>query len=226
MQKGILAVASIVLATEAQAIVLINPSSVASSSQTQAEGVIQSSDVSYDIERTEVEIERRILGAQIAHGMSQGFDIVGQFGLIADTEVETIDKDGDGFLFGGGARFGITQSGRLRLKGHALYNYGIEKIRDDSTKYEIEGHELHTGITAAFQASPMIVPYAGLDIVLFDDGEIKTSTRFSTTQTDLELDNMFALKLGVNIQIDAVTLRPEATIIGEQALTFGVGSSF
>lgn len=226
MLKPILIAASIALACDAHADLLADPSSTNGDGRTKAAGVFVSSEIEYESDDSEFDVERKILGIELSHGVSREVDVIGQAGFIMDTEVERIDEDGDGFLFGGGARFEIAQSGSLRLLGFGLLSFQTEEIKDGSFKLELDTHELHTGVVSAFHISRTIIPYAGLDIILFDDGEAKASNGNFSSEDDVERDDMFSLKLGANLDLASVTMRPEVTILGEQTFLFAVGAFF
>jgi hypothetical protein len=44
-----------------------------------------------------------------------------------------------------------------------------------------------------------------------------------SVKSDLEKDDVIGLKLGMNILVGSVMLRPEATLLGEQTFTFAAG---
>lgn len=226
MLKQILIAASAALACEARADLLADPSSSNGDGRTKAAGVFVSSEIEYETDDSDFDVERKILGLELSHGLSRQADLIAQLGFIMDTEVEQIREDGDGFLFGGGARFEFAQSGTMRVLGFGLLSYQTEEIKDGSFKLELDTYELHTGAVTAFHVSRTIVPYAGIDVILFDDGEAKSSFGGSSSEEDIERDDMFSLKLGANINLASASLRPEVTILGEQTFLFAVGAFF
>jgi hypothetical protein len=72
--------------------------------------------------------------------------------------------------------------------------------------------------------TPTVSAYGGAELLLLNDGEVESDP--GDGDSDLERDDIFNLKLGANIAVDSLTIRPEATLFGEQTFLLAVGTAF
>lgn len=223
--RVLLPIIAMFYALEAWADLFVNPAIVTGSMRGRIEGTVLSSEVKYETEGNGLEIERNLIGFEGSYGVTPKVDLVGQMGFIAETKYDKIDKDGDGFVVGTGVRFELIKVPKVQLLGHAVFSYQKEEIEKDPVKLEIKTRELHAGLTTAILAAKNFVPYLGFSLVVLNEGEgTLTFPNFNET-ADIEREDVIALKLGLNIKIDALCIRPEVTMLGEKTVTLGVGGS-
>jgi hypothetical protein len=207
---------------------LVSPLAHGRAGASHVSGVFASSDVEYETDGADPDIERTIIGAEYSYGFSADSDVVAQVGIIIDSEIDLLDYEGEGFLFGGGARTIFKRDGQMTVHGFALFSYQKEDFEDEvaGIDYSLDAttYELHLGSVAAYAVTPTVSAYGGAELLLLNDGEVESDP--GDGDSDLERDDIFNLKLGANIAVDSLTIRPEATLFGEQTFLLAVGTAF
>lgn len=187
--------------------------------------VLQASEIEYNGHYEDFDIDRTILGVEFSMGVAPVVDIFGDVGLIAKTEIEDWDDDGQGFTLGAGGRGVVWSNHLLSVVVYGLYDYQRESFEGHrggrGWKFKMETWELHGGGTCTWLATPKVHPYAGVDHVLVDDGEGRSTYDgiAGTAKTDIDREDIINLKVGSHFLLGKAILRPEATIMGERTIT-------
>lgn len=226
--RALLLLAVLLAPAPAFAQMYTDPVSNAGNGRSRAFGVFSASEIDYEGKhQSDAEIERKVLGLEIDYGFDPTIDFVGQAGFIMKTEVEDIDEDGNGFTFGGGLRVLVHREQKLNVSAYGMFTYQSEEIDGDDWKYEIETYDFHLGSMVGFMLAPKAMPYVGLDLVAYDDGEAKFKPDGgSSTKADIERDDILNMKLGILAFVNTMILRGEVTLLGEQTFTIAAGTTF
>jgi hypothetical protein len=217
-------VAAALFASTARAQLLMDTSANVGDGRARLGGALSLSEIAYDVDPVTRDIDRTTLGATFDYGVTREVDLTAQLGFIVETDLEDVDDDGDGFTYGLGIRATVHRpSPRARVGIYGLFDSQNEEIKDGSTKYKIKTSELHLGGLFAYAISPKVEPYAGVEIVAHDDGEVKVSSPAGGGSTDIDRDDILNLKLGISAAIGSADLRGELTLVGEQTFTIGAG---
>ena len=218
------------ISTPVAAQMFIDPAGVSPSAKTGAfvGGVFQSSEIEYEHGGIDGDIDRNIVGVEVAHAVDDSLDIVGELGWITETEIEDYDPDGSGFVFGGGVRGIVQKEDKHHIAAYGIFTYARENIDEGRVDIKMTTYDMHVGGTFVYHATPTANPYAGLDLVILSDGkaEVKVNGRNLVTDHDLERDDRVLFKLGVGLSLGKAIIRPEVTFLGEETLTLSVGTQF
>jgi len=213
---------------QAYAEMLVSPVARGNAGGTHVSGVFVNSDVEYDTDGADPDIERSILGVEFGYGLSADTDFVAQLGFIIDSEIDYFDEDGSGLLFGAGVRSNFYRDGQMSVHGFGVFSYQAEKfeyeILGEDIELKVNTWEVHAGSVASYAATPTIRPYGGAELILIDDGKIEVDP--GSTDDDIERDDIFNLKLGCNFAVNTWDLRPEVTLFGEQTFLIAAGTAF
>lgn len=235
MMNFCLAVVLMLAPFVAEAQMLVKPIDALGERATHASGIFMVSEIDYESKgnsTSDSEIERKLLGVELAYGISPTFDIVGQVALIMDSEISGSStlEDGEGFNLGGGVRGVFWRHGNLKVGGFGNLIYQTESFEGSvaSVSYEAELTmlEMHLGGGVLFDLNQTVQPYAVLDLVAYDDGDSETKVGTYSADGSFERDDMMCLKLGIEISLEDLDIRPELTILGEQTFAIAVGASF
>jgi hypothetical protein len=192
--------------------------------RTQVEGVFQTNDVDYEGDgNDDFNVEEKILGINVATGVSPSVDLYGSLGLIIDADAEDFDNDGIGFAFGGGARSVVHKTQDLRVSAYGTLTLQKVDFEENDVEVKVTTTDLHGGAVCGFIVSPTVMPYAGLDLDLFSDGEAKVKAAGLSGDDDIERDDIVSLRIGAVFSLDTLVVRAEALVLGEDTLTIGVG---
>lgn len=213
---------------------LMDTSTITGNGRTKAAATFQASEIEYEGDNNTADVERKTLGAELSYGVTPDVDVVAQLGLIMESEIEDVDEEGDGFTFGAGVRALAYRSGKTSVTGFGMFNYQTEEFEYDvgaaDVKYELDTYDFHIGGMVSHAVTPTVAPYAGIDLVAFDDGEgkstVKVAGQSQSDDSDVERDDILNLKLGANFQVSKAQVRPEATLIGEQTFSLSAGVLF
>lgn len=216
--------AGLLASPSALAQMFTDPLSVAGP-RTQVAGVFSSSDIEYEDAGGTADIERKILGVEMAKGLSSAIDGFAQFGLIMDSSVDNFKDDGKGYTFGLGGRGLVHREATFRVSAYGAFTYQSEEFKGDNYEVDLTTYDLHGGGVIGFAATPKVMPYGGLDLVLLSDGEFKVKSKGrGTSKDDIERDNMVNFKLGSLFTLTSAIFRAELTIIGEKTFTLAAGT--
>lgn len=215
----------LVFTTPAIGQALFNPAKVNRPGQSAISPGLHLAEVEYEIDGSDVDVERNILGASYSYGMAPNFDILGQFGYSWDAELDDPDNDGSGFMLGMGGKSKLLAEGKMRAFAHGLFNYINEKYENDDSgvEYEVDLFEIHLGGTMGFLVSRQFMPYGGLELVI-SDGELKAKLGSAENEEDMERDSLINLRLGANFLLGSTIISGEATLLGEK--TFHLSAMF
>lgn len=217
---------SFLLSSESLAQMLVDPSTVAPAGKVRAAGIFSAAEVDYETDNTDFDIERKILAVEFASGMAPDVDIVGDIGLITDSEIDNVDADGDGYVFGFGVRSVVHKESNWRASAFGIFSYQSEEFEGDNDwTLEVDSYDIHTGAVALFLMTPKFQPYAGLDLALYSDGSAKVKGS-GRGKEDIERDDLINLKFGANFNFTRLTLRPELTLFGEKTFSLALGTVF
>jgi hypothetical protein len=216
---------SIFLSSTSYAQIIANPSNIVRGDSVY-EGFISFSEVEYEDDISysrDSDIDRKIVGASVSSDFNEGINLFGQAGFILEAEDEPSNEEGMGWMFGVGPKFSITESSDYTVVGHGMFNYINETYDDAPGEPQLTIWDLHGGATASFKlSSDRVQPYAGIDLVLKSDGEVEYD---GGTETNIERDDILSVKFGATLKLDSITIRPEATIMGEQTITIAFSSN-
>lgn len=205
---------------------LVSPTQLAPTGHSTIGGTFALTETEYDLGVSR-DIERSMIGADGGFNVAPEVDLIGQVGLIFDSEVENSSADdGSGFMLGGGARFGIHQSGKTRLFGYGMLNFTRETFDGPGElEYEITLLDLHAGGAVAFLVGPTIQPWVGLELVLHSDGDLESKVGDTTSEIDVERDDRLGLRGGVNFRLPSSTIRLDMTLVSETSFLFGMATT-
>ena len=197
--------------------------------RTQVAGVFSASEIEYEGDGSSDDIDRKILGVEMARGLSGAVDGFAQLGLIVDSEIGGFD-DGQGFTFGIGGRSVVHKETAYRVSAYGAFTYQSEEFDEKSIKVELTTYDLHAGAVVGFNATPVMMPYAGLDLVLLSDGDSKVKIKgggtYDNDDDDIERDDILNLKIGGLFNPATPTVRAEVVLMGEDTFTLAVGTFF
>jgi hypothetical protein len=169
-------------------------------------------------------IERTSLGAEVSHGFGKTFDGVATLGLTLDSKAGNLPKDDGGVSLGVGGRGVVYRQGQAGVVMYGFFNWLQDKFKSNGdVTYQLNSYDLRFGGTFSVAVEGRFQPYAGLDLALLRGGTERVNAAGASFKSDLEKDNVLGLKLGMNILVGKVMLRPEATLLGEQTFTFAAG---
>lgn len=183
-------------------------------------------EVDYEIENNgNVEVDRKILGVDFSNPLNSKVAFFGHGGLIFDAETDPGDADdGKGLIFGGGLRASLYKTQGIEFFGYGFFDYSYERLEVGSLKETIKMMELIGGGTATFRGLDNVVPYAGLELVPFSDGEGEVDTA-NGIEFDIERDDLLGLKLGALVDLKGFFIRPELALMHEQTFTIAFVSA-
>ncbi|MCB0323575.1 MAG: hypothetical protein KDD69_08375, partial [Bdellovibrionales bacterium] len=160
------------------------------------------------------DIERTIIGAGFGYGLTPVVDLYGELGYIAEAELEDVDDDDDGFLFGGGFRGIVYHQSQFSLHGRGGFRFITEDYGDDA---DGDLTEVELGLVARYAVNRQLGIYGGLDLVPFSDGDIDVSGGGSA---DIERDDLLGVRLGIEGQLEGIGLNAEFGLVSEEAFIF------
>lgn len=202
----------------AMAQVLIPHQSMPGMHNADVQGTLMLSDVEYDFDAGgDAEIERTIVGISSSYGLNQSLSMFGEFGLIAESEIENSRDDGNGFLLGAGLKGPLMYQGRFSVTG-----FGGIRFIDEDYGDSVDGQlfELHGGVVGRYALEKNLGVYAGLDIIPFSDGEVDAPGG----KSDFERDNILGLRLGIDFLIQEVQVNTEVALVSEEAFVIRIGT--
>ena len=201
-----------------------DPASV-TGGRTRIAPLLSVSSVDYQRENGAVfNIERTALGAELSHGFGKTFDGVATLGLTLDSKASNLPKDDGGVSLGFGGRGTVYRQGQAGVVMYGFFNWIQDKFKSTGDgKYEFSSYDLRFGGTFSVAVEGRFQPYAGVDLAVLRGGSEEVSVGGISFKSDVEKDDVVAIKLGMNILAGTVMLRPEATLLGEQTLTFAAG---
>jgi|GEM_PF-3109033 len=220
-------------ASQAQAQMLANPTTVAEQGRAVGGGGFTVSKIEYDFSRDR-DVRRKILHGDVGFGLVHGMDLFGQVGFSFDSDIEDVDLDGKGFIIGFGPRFAVHQAGSLKVTAYGLLNFTMEEYEGESGTSDIECDvdvtDLHLGGMATFAANNAVKPYGGLEIILNSDGDskckVKVGSATASDKNDAERDDQLNLHAGANILAGGLIVRPGLILAGETTFTLGIQTFF
>ena len=192
MKKAILlAFFSLSLTTTAQAELLVNPASSAGKNNPQFSAFFKNSSVKMDVENVgSGDVDRTIIGASAAYGITDNADAYFAFGLANDVDYEDLG-DGDGTQFGFGIRGKLPLENQLTLKGYAQFTSYKEETTENGVDIEGSGNDIRGGIVAASDRGDFVI-YGGIDMILSESFEIEAGG----VSADVEHDSSFGFLVG------------------------------
>jgi hypothetical protein len=214
--------------SKAAAQTLVDPVMASGREKVRAGGYFGQAKITYEGHHDDFDIERTILGGDVAYGATPDVDVYGLLGFIAKTEVEDLDDDGKGFLFGFGVRGRVYQQGRLRSSVYGQLVWTNEEVdgSQGATDYslKISTQALHVGGIAGFAVAQRFMPYAGLEIVPYNDGEWRYKPKGGGgSKEDIDRDDILNLKFGAEVGFGQSTaVRAELTLLGETTFVAGI----
>jgi hypothetical protein len=177
--------------------------------------------VDYEISNTDRYIQRAVLGADLAYGLSRYVDLFADFGLTLQSELEQATTDGSGFLFGAGARGIVHKYNSLSVFGVGGFTYQIE---DYASRLDGSHFEINLGGFLGYELNPIVDLFAGLDAVPYSDGEIEIDGFNSDSETDI--DQLLSLRFGSNIEYKNITFRPEISLFAKRNFALHASTTF
>lgn len=225
MRKAVVVAVAVCLAAgSAWAQLIVDPAQQAAAGRIEAGGVLSMSTIEYEVDGGtgiggDADIDRTIIGAYGASGVSDMLDIYGALGIIAKAEVDGADDSGTGFLLAGGGRMDVMDISMLDILLYAQAEYISEDYGDgvDGTILEISG-----GVVGRYALAQGANVYGALDLIPFSDGEVE----MSGFTTDFERDSLFGIRLGGNYDLGNFWIRGELALMGEETITIGAGTYF
>lgn len=199
---------------------LVDPVNTTRGRGTRVEGSFAVSEIGYERDNFTTTYDRKLLGVSLNMGINPMIDFVGQFGLILDGKIEDTNADGDGYNLGFGLNANVYNKGRLSMNALGVFVYQKETYKSGNAKFDTTNKELHLGGIADFHATKNVGIYGGLILVPMSDGE----TKAGSVTASFEREDLLNVVLGATFDFDNITIRPQLTIMGEEAFTIGVSS--
>lgn len=244
------------LAAGAHAQLIVNPAGKAPVGRTEAGATvgIMSTDYEYDVSggsSFDVTVDRTILGAYVAYGISDQVDVYGSAYYALSTELEISGGDwpeeGSGFGVAGGARGLFREDGPLAYLGYVQIqliseDYGKVEYEyyggNESEEISAEGLEALLGVGAAYQVAMDTEVYGFIDLAPFSTFEAESEwtdswsspygsyTEKNVEKADAARDSMIGLRAGGIYRRNALVFRGEISLVGETGFTFSGGGTF
>lgn len=194
------------------------------SQSTLVSGSYSSSAVDYQFDDNNAEIERKILGLGIQHKLSPKMRLIGQLGLIIDSETNPgAVKDGSGFILGMGVQGDIWQKNNLGAQWYGLFSHLNENLETpNSAEFDVSTNEIHLGGIFYIAIEKNFFPYVGLELIPYSDGTIKSKE--GSGEGDIERDDFLNMRLGFIAQVDNIELGLDICTGGEQAFMLFAGA--
>jgi hypothetical protein len=221
-------VALALVAGRAAAQTLTDPTMASGRERVRGGGYFAQSKITYEGHHHDFDIDRTILGGDVSYGATQDVDVYGLLGFVAKTEVEDLDDDGKGFVFGFGVRGRVYQQGRLRASAYGQLVWTNEEIdgSQGGIDYDlkISTQALDVGGVAGFLVTQRFMPYAGVEIVPYNDGESKYKPKAGgSDKEDIDRDDILNLKFGASVGFgQSASARAELTLLGETTFVAGL----
>ncbi|HMO52174.1 MAG TPA: hypothetical protein PKE26_12395 [Kiritimatiellia bacterium] len=201
-------------------------------------------------------VERTVLGGTLALGISPVMDVFAVVGAITDSKMAggSINMDGlsvsktegDGLLFGAGARYLFHEKDKMKAYAYGMLRLTTEELEHTwngrfygtmiygSKDVTIETTELIGGIAASYQAKDNLELYGSLSIVPYSDITVKNEEKIEFDQYrfggeygySFKRADIFSPRLGLVYHKEPFWLRAELTLIGEETLLVSAGRSF
>jgi hypothetical protein len=223
----LLMVSCLFFSAQAHAFYGINPSITNDSKNIEGSIFLNLSTIDYDQEGGDnFEIERKIIGGNLAFSLSNKVDVFVTAGYIFDAEVENnsaFDSDG-GVHAGGGIRANVYKQGKLSINVYGQFDYLIfDKFSANSTEIEMSGFDITGGGIFKYSLTRVVSLWGGVEIIPFDDYEQEDS---GNNKYDTERADVLGIRLGANFGVESWTLRVELAFAGEQSLLFSGSTRF
>ena len=173
-----------------------------------------SSEVEYDVQVADFELERTYAAFTGIYGLSSSIDLYGSFVPVFD--IDNGNFEGDGFTFAGGVRHGLNILG-FDLGTYAQFSFVSEEYElNGNATSDVNGYELIAGAMFKFPLARTTTAYAGPELVLLSEFDVENSSE------EWERDNGLGIRGGVNHNLGSFTLFADLIILSEETLTFGV----
>lgn len=220
----LIALFSLLTSSVGQAQSFADPASV-TGGRTRIAPLLSVSSVDYQRENGSVfNLERTTVGTELSHGFGKTFDGVATLGLALDSKVNNLPKDDGGFSLGFGGRGVVFRQGQAGVVMYGFFNWMRDQFKSSGDlAYELTSYDLRLGSTFSVALEGRFQPFIGLDLAMLRGGTEQVNVGGLSVKSDLEKDDVIGLKLGMNILVGSVMLRPEATLLGEQTFTFAAG---
>jgi len=204
--------------------ILVNTSNLRPAGDFNFEGDLGFSSVDYDSDSHTYSANRKILGLGVVANITSNLNFIGQLGYDFEGKIDDNWK-GKGYIIGGGLNALLYKGSRVSFGGYGLLNYLAEDYKhvdNYKVKFGFSDLDFHVGALLLFRASQNVTVYGGPDLVLYSKGAISFP---HASDIELERSHNINIKLGMDLQLNKVTLRPEITFLGEKTLVLGIGFS-
>jgi len=201
-----------------------SPTSLAVPSDRLAAAFFSLDTIEYENGETKMdfEVERKVLGLELATDTKQEFGLVGQFTFSPDIRY-TNGGDGTGYSLAGGLRGRFDQTQKGTIYTAVFFSYVKDDIRYDSAVGSVDVDLTVTELTLqAAYAMPMGAKtslYVAIDLIPMVDGELSSSPG---GRADVERDDILRLRLGSTLISSGYILRPEIAFVGGHALSISI----
>lgn len=161
-------------------------------------------------------VKSKTLGLGIVYNLDPGVNLLMQLGYSFDNEIEDSDlDDGTGYMVGIGANFAFLRSRKATILGYAILNYIADHYKVKRTSIDMKVTDIHIGSTVLFKATPVLGLFVGIDLVPYSDGSLD----YKQGEIDIERDEVFNLKLGLQFALARAVITPEITLGGEETIS-------
>ena len=172
------------------------------------------SDVDYDFDGVNADIERTFFGGTYAFASSPKLDIFFTFSYTMEAEIEN-GPDDSGIMLGGGARFSIPNQRGLNLVG-----YGQLLLIDEDYTSNVSGEETYIllGLSISTKLEQNFVVYGGPELNLYSDMDIEG--------VDGDRDDVLGFRVGANYDAGDFLLNFNLALMHESGMFFSVSRLF
>gem|GEM_PF-4657652 len=177
--------------------------------------------VDYERASNDFYIDRNILGADMAYGLSRFVDLYANLGFTVQSELERANTDGSGFVFGAGGRGIVHRYEEISVFATGGFTYQLE---DYASRIEGSHFEVNLGAALGYELNPTFDFFGGVDVIPFSNGEIRSKD--SDSQVDTDLDQLLSLRFGSNIHWQRFTFRPEISLFAKQSFALNASTIF
>lgn len=192
---------------------IVNPIGKAGVGQIEVGGAAAFSTIEYD---GGADIERLMMGGYAAFGLNEMLDVYGSLAYSFKAEPDNSSGvDGSGFVCSGGARAMVFTQKPFSVHAYAMAQYWMETYEYGSTDVDVTGLEIGGGALVAFEVSPELNVYGGLELIPYSDGESDPGN------ADVERDGIFSLRGGATFSMGNLMLRGEVAVGSETAIIAG-----
>jgi len=172
----------------------------------------------YDAGDTTFTYTRRSLGLGLSYEMNGKFRLLANAGYTMAADASFLDRAGTGYLLGGGFGTTVYTNDRLSFDVSSLFSQYHDdfhfNINDRAVQVAVSERQLSIDGTSTFMLTRSFAPYASISGLLFDEGDVQTSSGGVSGSDRFERKDRILMRVGSNFYSGRFGFRPEVTLVG------------